>query len=870
MQGMAPYILIVALLSAGAAAMYAIRGLRVDTDLNNLVSQELPFRRTETLLREQFPKLFEVLVVVLDAETPEAARTAALALTAKLGERTDLLQSVRAPRADSFLEKHGLLFEDLEDLEDITERLAEVQPLLGTLRRDGSLRGLFSALDTAYEDKAAGSELDLVQVTGRVDATIRATLSGESRPFSWRAVLQQESQTADDRRQFVIANPVVDTAHTYPLQEAVEFIRSAWAEVPGEVRAGVRMRLTGGAALSHEELTSVLGSMLFIGLAVTVLVGVVLIRGLRSLRLVAASLVTVAVGLAWTAAVATVVLGRLNIVSATFGVLYMGLSVDHAIHICLRYREGVLRQKLDHVGALCASLQYVGGSLVIATVTTAVGFFAFVPTAYSGVSDLGLISGAGMFISLFANVMVLPAMLALFPLRPTAMPTPSSRSRRLREFPIRYPRYVLMGSIVVVTVAVALIPSVRFDANPLNLNNPDGEAVRTFRHLLATSKTPPWTLHVLAENETQAAAYAEAMRALPVTSAALSWSDLVPDQQDEKLALLEDAAFSLGVGAAVQPREPPSMTDQISAINGAAAAIDTYLSSETGQGDAAARGLRERMGSLLTALEGRGATEVADRLEQALLGTLPETLGLLDSALTTEGFDEQAIPPHIAEQWVNEGGFYRAEAFPTADLNDMTKLREYALAVEAVVPAATGTPIAMLRTGDVVVQAFGQAMLYAFAVSILILLFFLRSLQDVAFVLLPLVMATVLTGALMVVFGMSFNFANVIALPMLFGIGIDNGVHIVHRFREVPPGRAVEIHLLQTSTARGVVFSTLTTTAAFGSLALSHHAGTASLGTLSALGMSITLVGTLITLPALLTWLSDRRLIRTTSKRAMA
>ncbi len=289
----------------------------------------------------------------------------------------------------------------------------------------------------------------------------------------------------------------------------------------------------------------------------------------------------------WTGAVATAFLGRLNIVSVTFGILYVGLSVDHAIHICLRYREGILRNNLAHVGALRAAVQYVGGSLVIATLRTAVGFFSFVTTAHFGVSELGLIAGSGMFISLFANVTVLPAVLAPLPLRPANLPRKSARSQRLREFPVRHPRPVLVGSIMV------------------------------------------------------------------------------------------------------------------------------------------------------------------------------------------------------------------------------------AVAAESVVPEAAGTPIPMLGTSDIVVEAFSQAMCYAFVMSIVVLVVLMRSIRDVALALFLLVLAATVTGGVLALLDMPSNFANVIALPMLLGIGIDNGAHIVHRFREVPPGRAADINLLQTSTVRGVVLSMPTTTLPF-------------------------------------------------------
>jgi hypothetical protein len=176
-------------------------------------------------------------------------------------------------------------------------------------------------------------------------------------------------------------------------------------------------------------------------------------------------------------------------------------------------------------------------------------------------------------------------------------------------------------------------------------------------------------------------------------------------------------------------------------------------------------------------------------------------------------------------------------------------LRRFVTAVRTLAPGATGFPAITLEAGNAVVRAFQQALLLSLTAIVALLLMLLRRKRDALLVVVPLLLAGSLTGAASVLLGIPFNFANVIALPLILGIGVDSGIHMVHRMRTNPP---VGGQVLQTSTARAVLFSSLTTLSSFGNLALSSHRGMASMGELLSIGIGFTLVCTLIVLPALL------------------
>ena len=238
------------------------------------------------------------------------------------------------------------------------------------------------------------------------------------------------------------------------------------------------------------------------------------------------------------------------------------------------------------------------------------------------------------------------------------------------------------------------------------------------------------------------------------------------------------------------------------------------------------------------------------QLEQMLLASLPGRLEALNASLDADYISLETLPDQLKRLWVSAGGKRRVEIYPKQDMQDNRALREFVRAVQSVSPEVTGAPVNNLEASDAVAAAFRQAFLYAFAAITLMLFILLTRKRDVFLVLVPLLTAALVTGAISVLAGLPLNFANVIALPLLLGIGVDSGIHIIHRYRtDLPDGK----NILGTSSARAVIVSSLTTMGGVGNLALSPHAGTASMGMLLTLGIGVTLACMLLVLPALLT-----------------
>lgn len=840
-------VVVIAFAAAAAAGVYAARNLGLNTDTADMISPDLPFRQATKAFDRAFPQFADLLVVVVEADTPDRADAAADALAAALRADDRLFRSVYRPGGEPFFRRNALLYLDRDELDRLADNLARVQPLLFTLAADPSLRGLFGLLETSVKAMRDGEapSYDLAAAFNRLSDAVEAQLSGRLYHLSWRDVISGEDSDAAARRRLVLVQPRLDFRAIQPQKAALEAVRAAAKRLALTGENGYRVRLTGSVALDFDQIES---ARIGAGIAAPVsfiLVTFVLWMGLRSVRLMLASLATLIVGLLLTAGFATAAVGELNLISVAFAVLFIGLGIDFSIHLSLRYREIVAHGDEDG-RALDRAAVDVGRALVLCAATTAAGFYVFIPTAYRGVAELGLIAGTGMFIALAANLVVLPAILTIAPLRATRPLGRRWWNVALDRIAERR-RLVRAGAIIVGLAAVALAPLARFNVNPLDLHDSKAESAQTLRDLLADPELSPWSLDALRPNLAEAKMLAARLRKLAEVEDARTIADFVPADQEEKLATIEEIGLFLGPLPGPDPSLAPvdegARRDALQSLRSTLAAWRAD-GGPTGPLAQAA----DRLARALDRLAASGRP--LEALERSLLDGFGEQLKRLYEALAvSEPVTLESLPESLRGRMIAKDGRVRVEILPRDDLADNGAMRRFVDAVRSVAPDAVGGPVSILESGDAVVQAFQQALASAVLVTVILLLGLTRRLRETLLVLAPLALAAAITGAASVLLDIPFNFANVIVLPLLFGIGVDSAIHLVLRAHGRNAGKG---RLLETSTARGIVYSGLTTICSFGSLMLSPHQGTASMGSLLAIGIAATLVSTLIVLPALL------------------
>jgi len=766
-------------------------------------------------------------------------------------------------------------------LEKSASDLATMQPFLGRLSADLSLRGLFLLLKDVLEAKDTADSIDITPVITPVTAAIRAVMGNQHAPLSWQELIQGESseETSKQRQQFILLQPRMDFTRFLAAKPAMQTIKNAAAALQLDADHGIRVRLTGSAALSHDELVSVSTGAGTAALLALLLVGVLLTIGLGSFRFVVATLLCLMTGLILTTAFAALTIGHLNLISVAFAVLYIGLGVDYAIHLCLRCRE-IEKTGQGTTSALWQAAHDVGASLLLCAVTTAVGFYCFVPTDYTGVSELGIISGSGMFISLVVTLTLLPAILCIWnklvPLqhKNKAKETIAWRFPTMLSLDARA-RTVRIMAIVAALSAAIWLPQARFDYNPINLRDQTSESITTYRDLVSSHNISPSSIMVLTPDAGQVSIIQQRLGRLDTVDKTISLFNFIPSDQDEKLAIVDDMSLLLGFEAGASNPVAVTIAEQVNAIRQLESALNIYITnfSQSRLDDVTLQKLNafRQLYQTLQSFSRQLASQPTDAkqanlmaLDKDLLGTLPATLDLLQTTLSATPVSRQNIPASLSRRWFSDTGLYRIEVVPKEDIGDINNLRRFVSQVRKVAPDATGAPVFTLEAGDAVIGAFKQAFGIAFVLIFLLLLALLRSIADTLLILLPLLLAAMLTGACAVLLDIPFNFANVIALPLLLGIGVDNGIHMVQRFRHMQSDQrssqqSDHHNLLRTSTSKAVVLSALTTICSFGALSFSPHQGTADMGQLLMLGVIIILICTLVVLPAFLQWQPVRK-----------
>lgn len=843
-------VVIITMLITVGILFYSIRNFKINTDLNSMISEKLHFRKVEKDFTRSFPQLADTIVIVLDADTAEHALSARKHIAERLN-KTGLYKTIYEPGGGIFFEKNGLLFLSVDQLENIADRLADAQPLLAFLSSDLSLRGLFSVLGTALNQtefkEAQDSSINLL--FDRMSKTFEGVINSNPYQMSWEAVMFGDNEADKERQQFIILQPYLDATKLSAEEVSLWTIRRIAKELDINETNGVKMRITGDIALSHENMVAVRNST---GAATVVsffLVGVVLFIGLGgSGRLVFASILTLITGLIWTMGFAIAFIGSLNLISITFAVLYIGLGIDYSIQFCLRYKE-LIESESRHNDCIITTAQGVGRSLLICCITVATGFYSFIPTSYYGVAELGLISGTGMLISFFANITLLPALLTLLKIKKDKV-RPMSPKKNLAMLPYKYSRAIIIGSVIIGLGAATLIPRVFFDFNPLNLYNETSESVITMKELFKNPDTRPWTISIMVNGEKNAKRLAERLTKLKEVKTAITLSDFVPEGQSEKLDIISNISLFMPPELSDVTIKHLSYKQNIKALNAFKTTLKKSLLSHSMKDDSSAQRLYASIQHFKTLIKNplQGSKAFA-LLEKDLLSYLPTLFKRIETSLQATAFDQSDLPESLVNQFVSTDGRYRVQVFPSENIMNVDALRQFVRAVSAIAPDATDAPVTIYESGKAVVSSFRQATLYALVAITIFLLIEVRNFYVTAVILIPLILAMFLTAAASVLLGIPLNFANVIVVPLLLGVGVHSGIIFVLRYQIEPPPDG---NMLKTSTARAVLFSILTTIITTSSLSFSPHRGISSMGMLLTICLSFLIICTLVLLPALL------------------
>ena len=844
----------VAALLAGLSLWAASQRLGVTTDTAQMFAASLPWKQNSDALAADFPQNDGLLVAVIDADIPEEAEATAAAFATRLRAEPKLFTSVTQPDTSDYLQRNAFLLIDTRTLTDLLDRTVDAQPFLGQLVADPSLRGLFAALSLVAEGASRGIDAAAIAPalaqfhTALAQAAAPSPSPGHPAPLSWETLLAGPLAEQAGRFRFVTLKPVLDYGSLQPGGAASEAMRRVAATLPFVAEGRAHLRITGSVALDDEEFASVAqGAAIGLGLSF-VLVIVWLFAAVRSWRLTWSIAITLVLGLIYTTGFAAIAVGTLNLISVAFAILFVGIAVDFAIQFTVRFRE----RRHTHPGvidALAETGRNSGAQIMVAALATASGFLAFTPTAFVGVAQLGIIAGGGMLIAFVSTLTILPALLVQFGARREKREVGVMMLRRLEPIvrPLHWPIIIVFTGLAL--VGVALTPSIPFDGDPLHTKNQHTEAVRTLDDLMGEPVTNPYTIEALLPSLDAAKRISPGLEKLSTVQQVLSLNSFVPEDQPAKLAIIADAAGILGPTLA-PPASLPSVTP--TDLRRATASLADRL-------HALAPRLAPNNPLLPIAADLDRLRTAPDAVlmatSNALVAFLPTQLDRLRTALAARPVTLADIPADLRRDWLLPDGRARLQVLPRGTVNDSASIRRFAAEVAPVLPGATGSAIWIVQSARTIVGAFRIAAGSAIVAIAAILIVALRRPLDVMLVMTPLMISALLTVLILRSVGISLNFANIIALPLLLGVGVSFNIYFVMNWR------AGITRFLGSATSRAVIFSALTTGTAFGSLALSAHPGTASMGKLLLISLFCTVATTLLFVPALLSVLPRPRVI---------
>jgi hypothetical protein len=890
----------VSLLLALASVFYAIGHLEIKTSRNDLLSEKEPQVQRFEEISDDFGRLTNAIVVVegLDLERMKAFITD---LAACLHREPEYFENLFYRIDVSSLEGKKLLYLSEHELLDLREKLADYDELIEELVFTPELGRIFAFVnqkiseatvshlvssllggdDPADEARNTQSTGGAAEESDPVDLSFLRSLLTEMRLalqpgyrfqspwdtfFDTSAKFSEEGflTSEDDRFAFMILNPrsreETFTKKLSSLKRLRHHVQALLQEYP-DLKAGV----TGGTALATDEMGQALRDTAWATVVALVGVGLLFMLVFRQLYnplLVLASLV---LAICWTFGLLTVTVGHLTILSVAFTPILLGLGIDFGIHLLARYNEERARGN-PFSSALELSCRHTGHAITAGALTTSLAFFAIMLADFRGIQELGFIAGSGVLLSLVSTFTVLPALLCLVEGKRTRTGQSTLRLGRglaFLETCLRRPRAVVAGALLITGLGLLAVGKVEFDYNLLNLQAEGTESVQWENRITADSKRSSWFAVTTADSLDEVREKERIFKALPAVKKVDSMADLVPESQQARIQAvlqLEPLVQAYDVEfEEPEPLEPDDIAYLLDKIRFKLRA-DAHWDPQKKPAEREIVLTRSALVDLVDVLQATPPDEARRLIEpfqEKLFRDFSRKLRLLRANSHPPGpIEKEDVPQELRQRFQGKSGRYLLRIFSRENIWEKEHMTAFVRQLQAVEPEVTGPCVVGFIAIHLMKNGYLQACFYALAAICCVILVTFRKLKESCLALIPLVFTVVWTLGWMGWTGVAFNLANLIALPLVLGIVVDDGIHVVHRFREDPDLLSA---LVSGSTAQAITLTSWTTMIGFGSLLLCRHQGIFSLGLLLTLGVGIAWVLSLILLPVILGYRRPQR-----------
>ncbi|HXG46270.1 MAG TPA: MMPL family transporter [Methylomirabilota bacterium] len=863
-----PQLVLVAL-----SVAYTVRHLEFHTDRSALVGGDKEYHR----IYQEYKREFQVqddLVVVVESEDMEKNRQFVERLGAKLESETNLFSGVMYKGDLRLLGSKALLFPPEAKLKDLLNTLKEYRPFLQEFSRATNLVSLFDLVNTKFrtakreDDEQSRGLVKALPALRRIIDQATDALQREGNPPSpginalfdgGREAEQAMYITFGNGRMYLVTAQARDRTVT-PV--AVRRLRALISETQTEV-PGLNVGLTGEPVLEVDEMEQSQKDTTLASIVSLVLVALIFVYGYHSTgRPIKANLCLVA-GLAYTMGYTTLTVGHLNVLTITFAPILIGLAIDFGVHLITRYEEELWHRKPEHY-ALEKAVVNTGVGIFTGAFTTAGAFFAMAFTDFDGIQEMGIICGGGLLVCLVPMMTLLPALLLggrqnvldyqLGPVLDRRAAKEVDQRARIENIWLRRPVTTL---VVIAGISLLLVGPARkvgFDYNLLHMQSAGLPAVIFQDKLLHSSTKPVVYAVVTARSITEATNLLAHLTNLSTVASVDSLVGFLTEPAATKLDTLREIKALVGEIQFVPTDRAPVAVSDLNLSLFSLLGYARLAAEATRTNDATLHRSLTDLADAIIRLRGAmlmaGSHAVASRLagfQQALFDDVRETFAAIRSQDASGPLTVEDLPAVLKRRFVSVQGAHALQVYPKKDVWERKEQEEFVAELRTVAPDVTGTPVQLLEYTTLLKQSYEEAALYSIAAIAVLILIHFRRLACVPLALLPVGLGWLWMVGTMGLTGVSFNPANIMTLPLIVGVGVTNGVHILNRFAE-------EKHpsILAKSTGKAVLVSGLTTIAGFGSLMLADHRGIRSLGFIMATGTATCMVVGLTALPAIL------------------
>jgi hopanoid biosynthesis associated RND transporter like protein HpnN len=890
-----------------ASILATVAFLQFDTNRDNLVGHNLKYHRNFLALQKEFPQQGNDLVVVVESDNTEKNRQFIERLAVKMASETNLFHDVFYQQSLAALGTKALYFVPEDDLTAIQAKLHDAAPFIQQFALTTNLITFFGQINTMFRtapretNAQTESLVQALPVLTRIVAQAAASLRMPGQPPSPGVASLFGSTNVSDvyvtlnsGRIFLLTThpPVGELNSTPPALwkllksaiwekvfhrrvasgdltgDAVERLRQLIQQTRIEV-PGVNAGLTGEAVLDYDEMAQSQKDMTEASIVSLVLCALIFIYGYNETGRPVKATIGLIVGLAYTLAFASLAVGHLNILTITFLPMLIGLGIDYGVHLITRYEEE-LRHGKTQEAALTKAMVFTGQGIFTGALTTAGAFLAMYFTNFRGIQEMGLVCGGGLLLCLVPMMTLLPVLLLRGRQNVMDHATREDEHRaRIENLWLQRPALVMGATVALGALAFTQIyrGSVKFNYNLMELQSPSLSSV-VFQQKLTHADKSVLFGAIVATNLNEAISLEGQITNLPTVAEVdlppEMLNNFLPANQNKKLELIRGIKNEVAPLQFAAPDTRPVNIDALSqtllSLRGyCGMALEAIGDSDPGLTNQFVS-LRQAIDNLRIAmLQGDAAVLAAHadklaRFQSALFSDLRETFESLKNQNVSTPLTVNDLPAALRDQFVGETGKFLLQVYPKADVWERTNQENFVADLRTVDPNATGTPVQLLEYETLLKDSYIRAAWYSLAAIAFLVFLHFRTLGSVILALLPVGIGTLWLAGLMGWFGISFNLANIMTLPLVIGIGVTNGIQILNRFAEERTP-----NILARSTGKAVLVSGLTAIAGFGSLILAKDRGIHSLGCVMAVGIATCMIAGLTFLPALLNLLGRWR-----------